>query len=175
MATERVRAYRVAQRPEISPVRCSRSAQVHGGPGTVGPPRLRDVGQGAAGAVPLGDLGVQPAFVMGQRVGGVRAADHDQLGGERAEALDLLHALDSVLGVDRAQRRPGQQPIQGCLGDCLQVLTLTARKIPVEPGQGARRLDGARLAFEKMLTYASHVGLYAGQIGRAGQQQGNFP
>jgi len=37
------------------------------------------------------------------------------------------------------------------------------------------RLDEARLAFEKMLTYANHVGLYAGQISRAGEQQGNFP
>ena len=26
-----------------------------------------------------------------------------------------------------------------------------------------------------MLTHANHVGLYAEQIGRAGQQQGNFP
>lgn len=32
-----------------------------------------------------------------------------------------------------------------------------------------------KLAFEKVLTYANHVGLYAGQISRAGQQQGNFP
>jgi pentatricopeptide repeat protein len=38
----------------------------------------------------------------------------------------------------------------------------------------AGRLDEARLAFEKMLTHANHVGLYAEQIGRAGQQQGNF-
>jgi len=38
-----------------------------------------------------------------------------------------------------------------------------------------RALDEARLAFEKMLTCANHVGLYAGQISRAGQQQGNFP
>jgi len=38
-----------------------------------------------------------------------------------------------------------------------------------------RALDEARLAFEKMLTYANHVGLYAEQISRAGQQQGNFP
>ena len=38
-----------------------------------------------------------------------------------------------------------------------------------------RALDEARLAFEKMLTYANHVGLYAGQISRAGEQQGNFP
>jgi GH15 family glucan-1,4-alpha-glucosidase len=36
-------------------------------------------------------------------------------------------------------------------------------------------LHEARLAFEKMLTYANHVGLYAEQISRAGQQQGNFP
>ena len=26
-----------------------------------------------------------------------------------------------------------------------------------------------------MLTHANHLGLYAGQISRAGQQQGNFP
>ena len=39
----------------------------------------------------------------------------------------------------------------------------------------AGRLDEARLAFEKMLTYANHVGLDAEQISRAGQQQGNFP
>ena len=38
----------------------------------------------------------------------------------------------------------------------------------------APRLDEARLAFEKLLTCANHVGLYAGQISRAGQQQGNF-
>jgi GH15 family glucan-1,4-alpha-glucosidase len=39
----------------------------------------------------------------------------------------------------------------------------------------ARRLDEARLAFEKMLTYANHLGLYAERISRTGQQQGNFP
>ncbi len=37
------------------------------------------------------------------------------------------------------------------------------------------RLEEARLAFEKMLTYANHVGLYAEQISRTGEQQGNFP
>ncbi|MGH3508375.1 MAG: glycoside hydrolase family 15 protein, partial [Nocardioidaceae bacterium] len=39
----------------------------------------------------------------------------------------------------------------------------------------ARRLDEARLAFEKMLTYANHVGLYAEEIGPTGEQLGNFP
>ena len=36
-------------------------------------------------------------------------------------------------------------------------------------------LEEARLAFEKMLTYANHLGLYAEQISRTGEQQGNFP
>ncbi|WP_051450840.1 glycoside hydrolase family 15 protein [Actinospica robiniae] len=39
----------------------------------------------------------------------------------------------------------------------------------------AGRLDEARLAFEKMLTYANHLGLYAEEIGQAGEQLGNFP
>ncbi|SDU73190.1 glycoside hydrolase family 15 protein [Jiangella alkaliphila] len=37
------------------------------------------------------------------------------------------------------------------------------------------RLDDAVLTFEKMLTYANHVGLYAEEIGRTGEQLGNFP
>ena len=37
------------------------------------------------------------------------------------------------------------------------------------------RLDDARLLFEQMLGYANHLGLYAEQISRTGQQQGNFP
>ena len=39
----------------------------------------------------------------------------------------------------------------------------------------AGRLDQARLAFEKILSYANHVGLYAEQIAQTGEQLGNFP
>jgi GH15 family glucan-1,4-alpha-glucosidase len=37
------------------------------------------------------------------------------------------------------------------------------------------RLEEARLALEKMFTYANHLGLYAEQVGLAGDQLGNFP
>ena len=40
---------------------------------------------------------------------------------------------------------------------------------------GAGRLDEARLVFEKMLTYANHVGLYSEEVGANGEQLGNFP
>ncbi|MEU8983061.1 glycoside hydrolase family 15 protein [Streptomyces sp. NPDC048309] len=45
----------------------------------------------------------------------------------------------------------------------------------VEALTRAGRLDEARLAFEKMLTYANHLGLYAEEIGHTGEQHGNFP
>jgi GH15 family glucan-1,4-alpha-glucosidase len=45
----------------------------------------------------------------------------------------------------------------------------------VEALSKAGRLDEARLTFEKMLTYANHVGLFAEQIGLTGEALGNFP
>ena len=39
----------------------------------------------------------------------------------------------------------------------------------------AGRLDKARYCFEKMLTYANHVGLFSEEIGPTGEQLGNFP
>ena len=37
------------------------------------------------------------------------------------------------------------------------------------------RLDQAQLVFEKMFTYANHLGLYSEEIGLTGEQLGNFP
>jgi GH15 family glucan-1,4-alpha-glucosidase len=45
----------------------------------------------------------------------------------------------------------------------------------VEALTRAGRLAESRLTFEKMLTYANHVGLYAEEIGPAGEALGNFP
>lgn len=38
-----------------------------------------------------------------------------------------------------------------------------------------RRLEQARLMFEKMLAFANHLGLYAEETGRCGEALGNFP
>ncbi len=45
----------------------------------------------------------------------------------------------------------------------------------VEALARAGRLEEARFIFEKMLTYANHLGLYAEEIGPTGEALGNFP
>lgn len=45
----------------------------------------------------------------------------------------------------------------------------------VEALTRAGRHEEAQMIFEKMLTYANHVGLYSEQIGPAGEALGNFP
>lgn len=45
----------------------------------------------------------------------------------------------------------------------------------VEALAGSGRLADARLVFEKMLTYANHLGLFSEEISATGEQMGNFP
>jgi GH15 family glucan-1,4-alpha-glucosidase len=45
----------------------------------------------------------------------------------------------------------------------------------VEALTRAGQVDEARLAFEKMLTYANHLGLYSEEVGPRGELLGNFP
>ncbi|HWI45540.1 MAG TPA: glycoside hydrolase family 15 protein, partial [Rubrobacter sp.] len=45
----------------------------------------------------------------------------------------------------------------------------------VEALAWAGRSEEAQLVFEKMLTYANHLGLYAEEIGPSGEALGNFP
>ena len=45
----------------------------------------------------------------------------------------------------------------------------------VEALTRAGRVSEARMIFEKMLTYANHLGLYAEEIGASGEALGNFP
>jgi len=45
----------------------------------------------------------------------------------------------------------------------------------VDPLARAGQRDKARVIFEKMLTYANHVGLYSEEVALTGEQIGNFP
>jgi GH15 family glucan-1,4-alpha-glucosidase len=45
----------------------------------------------------------------------------------------------------------------------------------VEALTRAGRVDEARIVFEKMLSYANHLGLYSEQVGASGELLGNFP
>ena len=45
----------------------------------------------------------------------------------------------------------------------------------VEALTRAGYVDAARLAFEKMLTYSNHLGLFSEEVGPTGEQLGNFP
>ncbi len=73
----------------------------------------------------------------------------------------LVHRYDPELSPD------GLQGHEGTFSMCTFWL--------VECLTRAGRLDEARLIFERMLSYANHVGLYAEQIGMHGEALGNFP
>jgi GH15 family glucan-1,4-alpha-glucosidase len=83
---------------------------------------------------------------------------HDRL------ALDSLvhrYSLDGDNPVDGISGREGAFSI--CSFWLVEALTR------------AGRIQEARLMFEKMLSYANHVGLYAEEIGHCGEALGNFP
>lgn len=101
-------------------------AQVYGCPGAEGPPGLGDVVECVVGAVAFGDFGLEPALVVGYSIRRVRAANDDELSGEGPETLDLLHYPDGCVRVDRAQGRAVEAPVEGGLGDGVQVLGLAA-------------------------------------------------
>jgi len=85
-----------------------------------------------------------------------------------------LRAMDNELVSDSLVYRydPGASPdgLQGSEGT-FSICTFWYVDALARSG----RLDEARLTFEKMLTYANHVCLYAEEIGPTGEQLGNFP
>ncbi|GAA2759504.1 glycoside hydrolase family 15 protein [Actinopolymorpha rutila] len=88
--------------------------------------------------------------------------------------LATLDAISSDLVSDSLVYRydPGASPdgLRGCEG----TMSLCSFWY-VEALARAGRVEDARLAFDKMLTYANHLGLYSEQIGATGEQLGNFP
>ena len=85
-----------------------------------------------------------------------------------------LRAMDDVLVTDSLVYRydPAASPdgLRGSEG----TFSLCSFNY-VEALARSGRLEDARLAFEKMLTYANHLGLYSEEIGLTGEQLGNFP
>jgi GH15 family glucan-1,4-alpha-glucosidase len=88
--------------------------------------------------------------------------------------LRTLEAMDSELVSDSLVYRynPSASPdgLQGSEGT-FSLCTFWY----VDALARAGRLDEARLVFEKMHTYANHLGLYSEEIGLTGEQLGNFP
>ncbi|MFK0234446.1 glycoside hydrolase family 15 protein [Streptomyces vinaceus] len=84
------------------------------------------------------------------------------------DAMDRVLVSDSlVYRYDPAASPDGLRGSEGTFSLCtfLYVDALTR----------AGRLPQARYTFEKMHTYANHVGLFAEEIGPSGEQLGNFP
>jgi GH15 family glucan-1,4-alpha-glucosidase len=85
-----------------------------------------------------------------------------------------LAAMDAELVTDSLVYRydPAASP-DGLAGD--EGTFSLCSFLYVDALAGAGRLDDARNAFEKMLTYGNHVGLYSEEIDTTGEQIGNFP
>jgi pentatricopeptide repeat protein len=88
--------------------------------------------------------------------------------------LSTLDAMDDELVTDSLVYRydPEASPdgLRGSEGT-FSLCTFTY----VDALTRAGRLEDARNAFEKMLTYGNHVGLYSEEIALTGEQIGNFP
>jgi GH15 family glucan-1,4-alpha-glucosidase len=88
--------------------------------------------------------------------------------------LSTLEAMDTELVSDSLVYRynPGASP-DGLAGDEGTFTLCTFWYVDALARAG--RLDDARLTFEKMHTYANHLGLYSEEISSTGGQLGNFP
>jgi len=88
--------------------------------------------------------------------------------------LSTLSAMESELVTDSLVYRydPGASP-DGLRGSEGTFSLCTFMYVDALARSG--KVDEARLTFEKMLTYANHLGLFAEEIGATGEQLGNFP
>ena len=73
---------------------------------------------------------------------------------------NLAHSADGLMGEEGT--------FNMCTFWLVEALTRAGRTDP-------KKLDEARLMFERMLGYANHLGLYAEETGPSGEALGNFP
>jgi GH15 family glucan-1,4-alpha-glucosidase len=88
--------------------------------------------------------------------------------------LSTLDAISSELVSDSLVYRYNPEVFQDGLNEDEGTFSICSFWY-VEALTRAGKVDEARLAFEKMLTYANHLGLYSEEIGRSGELVGNFP
>ncbi|MFD9334627.1 glycoside hydrolase family 15 protein [Streptomyces sp. NPDC060028] len=88
--------------------------------------------------------------------------------------LSTLDAMDAELVSDSLVYRYDPEASPDGLAGCEGTFSLCSF-LYVYALARAGRLEQARYAFDKMLTYANHVGLFAEEIGPTGEQLGNFP
>ena len=93
---------------------------------------------------------------------------------QRPRWLSILDAIGSELVSDSLVYRYNAQAFPDGLAEREGRFSMCTFWY-VEALARAGRVDEARLIFEKMLTYANHLGLYAEEIGPTGEQLGNFP
>ncbi|MCD9879106.1 glycoside hydrolase family 15 protein [Streptomyces guryensis] len=93
---------------------------------------------------------------------------HDPAWASTLEAMDRELVSDSLVYRYNPEASPdGLRGFEGTFNLCSFLY--------VEALARSGRLTQARYAFDKMLTYANHVGLFAEEIGPSGEQLGNFP
>ena len=88
--------------------------------------------------------------------------------------LSTLDAMDEELVTDSLVYRYDPEASPDGLRGSEGTFSLSTFSY-VESLASAGRLTQARITFEKMLTYANHVGLYSEEIAVTGEQIGNFP
>src|SRR4029079_12450254 len=88
--------------------------------------------------------------------------------------LSTLQAMDAELVSDSLVYRYDPEASPDGLGRSEGTFSLCTFMY-VDALAHSGQLHKARVIFEKMLTYANHVGLYAEEVGLTGEQLGNFP
>ncbi|MFK0043573.1 glycoside hydrolase family 15 protein [Streptomyces sp. NPDC090741] len=113
-----------------------------------------------------GDAVLDASLLLMPRVGFVAARDPSWL--STLDAMDRTLVSDSlVYRYDPAASPDGLRGSEGTFSLCTFLY--------VDALARAERLRPARYTFEKMHTYANHVGLFAEEVGPTGEQLGNFP
>ncbi|HET9052474.1 MAG TPA: glycoside hydrolase family 15 protein [Candidatus Dormibacteraeota bacterium] len=129
--------------------------------------------------------------VQAQGYDAARGVYVQSYGSHRLDASNLLMPMVKFLGAsDPRFLRTLDETVRTLVSDSLVYRYEPGQEDGIDGSEGtfsictfwlvealtrAGRLDEARLTFEKMLTYASPLGLYSEELGPSGEALGNFP